>query len=141
MRRSPPDDALSLLRRTVNVLGVTAFDYRDERGTRCPTGATRDERYHLPMTLEHGGWPWRLDLSVWLHDPHANVTAWHEKPRESITGDQRRVVLRIKDVWHRLPSYPELVGGIEIYTAMLEHGVRTPRQFADWLAERGMPST
>ena len=136
-----PGDALSLLRRAVDVLGVAAFDYRDERGSRCPTGATRDERYHLPMTLEHDDQTWRLDLSVWLHDPHTNVTAWHERLRESITTDQRRAVLRIKDVWHRLRSYPDLVGGMEIYTAVLEHGVRTPRQFADWLADRGLPST
>jgi hypothetical protein len=31
----------------------------------------------------------------------------------------RLAVLRIKDVWHRLPSYPDTVGGWDIYTAVL----------------------
>jgi hypothetical protein len=48
-------------------------------------------------------------------------------------------VLRIKDVWHRLPAYPDQVGGLEIYTAVLDDGVRTPEQFAAWLTERGLP--
>jgi hypothetical protein len=43
-------------------------------------------------------------------------------------------VLRIKDVWHRLPSYPDEVSGWEVYTAVLRDGVRTPEQFARWLA-------
>ena len=42
-------------------------------------------------------------------------------------------MLRIKDEWHRRPEYPGEVGGLEIYTAVLEDGVRTPGQFAAWL--------
>jgi hypothetical protein len=67
------------------------------------------------------------------------VTAWHEELRDRITAEQRRAVLRIKDVWHRLPAYPDRVGGLEIYTAVLDHAVRTPEQFAAWFAERGLP--
>jgi len=26
---------------------------------------------------------------LWLHDPHQNVTRWHEEPRERITAEQR----------------------------------------------------
>ena len=132
-----PHDVLRLLRRAVDVPGVVGFDYRDERGPRCPTGAVRDERYHVPIILQRQPGTWRIDLSVWLHDPHANVTAWHEALRESITDEQRNAVLRIKDVWHRLPGYPDQIGGWEIYTAVLDHGVRTPQQFAAWLAGHG----
>jgi len=45
-------------------------------------------------------------------------------------------VLRIKDEWHRRPEYPGDVGGLEVYTAVLEDGVRTPGQFAAWLEQR-----
>jgi hypothetical protein len=48
-------------------------------------------------------------------------------------------VLRIKDVWFRLPSYPDRIGGVEIYTAVLENDVRTPEQFSGWLADHGLP--
>jgi hypothetical protein len=37
--------------------------------------------------------------------------------------------LRIKDDWHRRPAYPHHVGGLEIYTAVIDDGVRTPDQF------------
>jgi len=60
----------------------------------------------------------------------------HEELRERITGEQRRAVLRVKDAWHRRPEYPGQVGGLEVYTAVLADGVRTPEQFAAWLARR-----
>jgi hypothetical protein len=134
-----PRDVLRLLQRIVDHPGVVGFEYHDERGPRSPTGTTRDERYHVPITLSRDSRLWRVDLTLWLNDPHANLTAWHEALRERITTDQRRAVLRIKDVWHRLPSYPDRVGGVQIYTAVIEDGVRTPDQFADWLIGRGYP--
>ena len=45
-------------------------------------------------------------------------------------------MLRIKDVWFRRPSYPDQIGGLEIYTAVIEDGVRTPEEFRSWLADR-----
>jgi hypothetical protein len=47
-------------------------------------------------------------------------------------------VLRIKDVWFRLPSYPDEIGGFEIYFAVIEDGVRTPDEFRSWLVHRGL---
>lgn len=131
-----PRDVLRLLERAVDIPGVVAFEYRDERGPRRPTEAVRDERYHVPITLQRESGTWRVDLSVWLHDPHANVTAWHRSLRDTITDEQRAAVLRIKDVWHRLPGYPDDISGWEIYTAVLDHGVRAPEQFAVWLVEQ-----
>jgi len=92
---SPPD-ALGLLARIAGRAAVTALEYRDERGHRCVTGQVRDERYHVPMTVGHAGHPWRIDLTLWLHDPHLNVTRWHEELRTRITAEQRNAVLRIK---------------------------------------------
>ena len=73
------------------------FDYRDERGNRSPTGTARDERYHVMVELVRSGRTWRVDLTLWLNDPHANVTAWHESLRGSLTAEQRSTILRIKD--------------------------------------------
>ncbi len=134
-----PRDVMSLAARIVGLAGVTGLEYRDERGPRCATGQVRDERYHLPVTMDRAGHTWVIDLTLWLHDPHDNVTRWHEELRERITAGQRRAVLRIKDEWHRRPEYPGQVGGLEVYTAVLEDGVRTPEQFAAWLARRAAP--
>ena len=134
-----PSDVLDLLKRVVTLSGFAGLIYRDERGERCPTGEARDERYHVPFDLEIGQGRWRIDLSVWLRDLHGHVAAWHEQLRDTITDEQRLVVLRVKDVWHRLPSYPDEVSGWEIYTAVLRDGVRTPAEFGRWLAANGFP--
>jgi hypothetical protein len=135
-----PSDVLELLRRVVALPGLVGFSYRGERGERCPTGEPRDERYHVPFDLDIGQGRWRIDLSVWLRDLHGHVADWHERLRDTITEEQRLAVLGIKDIWHRLPSYPDDVSGWEIYTAVLRDGVRTPEQFARWLAANGFPS-
>lgn len=103
-------------------------------------GEARDERYHVPFDLDIGQGRWRIDLSVWLRDLHAHVADWHTELRDTITDEQRLAVLRIKDVWHRLPSYPDEVSGWEIYAAVLRDDVRTPEQFARWPATNGFPS-
>ncbi|MGK5681692.1 hypothetical protein [Actinoplanes sp. URMC 104] len=125
-----PHDVLALLGRAVDLPGLTGFDCADERGERSPTGERRDERFHV--TLRAGGW--RVDLSIWLHDPHDTVTAYHRRLAATLTEQQRLTILRIKDVWHRRPEYPDEVSGFEVYTAVLEHGVATPEQFGAWLA-------
>ena len=62
------------------------------------------------------------------------MTAWHRQLRDSLTPEERSAILHIKDVWHRRPEYPDAVSGLEIYTSVLKHGVRSPEQFEDWLA-------
>jgi hypothetical protein len=126
-----PGDVLALMSRIVALPGVVGLEYADERGPRCPTEHRRDERYHVGIVAEHGGETWHVDLSVWLHDIHANITEWHEQLRDSVTPGQRAAILRIKDVWHRSPTYE---GGLEVYTAVLEGGVRTPEEFGVWRA-------
>jgi hypothetical protein len=136
-----PHDVLSLLTRLVGLPGVVGFACSDERGDRSPTGRREDERYHVPIRYRYapsGREPveWRIDLTLWLHDLHEHVTRRHEQLRNRLAPEQRRAILRVKDVWHRRPEYPDSVGGAEIYTAVLEHGVRTPEEFAAWLAAR-----
>ena len=43
--------------------------------------------------------------------------------------------------WHRRPEYPWQVGGLEICTAVIDGGARTPEQLASWLAQHGRPAT
>ena len=59
-----------------------------------------------------------------------------EELRGRITAEQRITVLRIKDYWHRQPAYPHHVGGLDIYTAVIDDGVRTLDGFSAWLAAR-----
>src|SRR2546429_174406 len=123
-----PGDVMGLLARIVRRPGVTGLDYRDERGPRCVTGQLRDERYHVTLTVEHAG-EWQTDLTLGLPALHRTVTRWHGELRARIPAEERIAVLRIKDDWPRRPAYPHQVGGLDIYTAVLEDGIRTLDQF------------
>ncbi len=128
-----PRDFVGLLAELVELPGVVGFDVHDERGPRSPTGERRDERWHVPLRTDSASGAWRVDLTLWLHDAHDNVTRWHEELRLQLTAEQRGAILAIKNVWHLRPEYPDEVSGWEIYTAVLEGGVRTPEQFGAWL--------
>jgi hypothetical protein len=43
----------------------------------------------------------------------------------------------VKSVWASRPEYSSVVRSFDIYTAVLDGGVRTPDDFAAWLAQRG----
>jgi hypothetical protein len=44
------------------------------------------------------------------------------------------------DVWCHLPTYRSQVYSVDIYDAVLEHGIRTPAEFDVYLANRGKPA-
>jgi hypothetical protein len=54
-----------------------------------------------------------------------------------LTAETRLAILRVKSVWASRPEYARVVRSFDIYTAVLDGGVRTPDEFAAWLAERG----
>jgi hypothetical protein len=85
------------------------------------------------------GGRWKLDITIWLHDigrPHRMEA---ERMRDA-TLDQRLAILRLKDRWQPGPRYPDPVGGVDVYRAVLEHGVRTEQQFSAHLRDRGLPA-
>ncbi|MFI1989220.1 hypothetical protein [Actinoplanes sp. NPDC020271] len=122
-----PADVLALLGKAVTIPGVTGFAYRDERG-----GEKRDERYHVTITLGE----WRVDLSIWLHDDHADVSDWHRELAGRLSDEERQAILAIKTIWHQRPEYPDEVCGWDIYRAVLEDGVRTAVEFGVWLRDK-----
>ena len=121
-----PADVVALLGKAVAIPGVTAFSYTDERGN-----PERDQRYHVTLKLDE----WRIDLSIWLNHDHADGAEWHQALAQRITDEEREAILAIKNVWHTRPEYPDEVSGFEIYTAVLDHGVRTAVEFGVWLRE------
>lgn len=84
------------------------------------------------------GQVWKLDFTFWLSDVRHDHEAYAERILERLTDETRPVILWLKDVWHRLPSYPEVVGGHEVYDAVLNHGVRSVEAFEAYLLERAL---
>ena len=121
---------------------MVGFDYRDERGDRSSTGLVRRSGTTLPFLLDREAGRWRLDLSLWLHDLHQNVTAFHEgcAIRSPMSSARRCYAPRTCGSGCR--AIPDEIGGFEIYTAVIEDGVGTPEQFWDWHGPRaGLPKS
>ena len=106
--------------------GLLAADFRDERADRRPTPAITDERFYAVL-IHH---TWKIDLTFWLHDiPRPHVT---EATRlRAATTDQKLAILHLK---HTHPGYPDEIGGTDIYTAVLDHNVRTVDHLTEYLA-------
>jgi hypothetical protein len=119
--------------------GVHEIVYRDETGPRSPTGHTRDQRHYVVLRYEYQDHVWKIDITIWISPaprPHLDEVA---RLRREATGAKRDAILWIKDTWHTRAEYNDTVGGVDIYTAVLDHDVRTPDEFGAYLRRRGVP--
>jgi len=117
------------------------LNYRNEDEERSPTGRAADQRYYFVTHYESAaGHEWKIDLTLWLSDAPRPHLGHLDDLRRRLTAETRLAILWIKDVWHRLPTYPEEVSGVDVYDAVLEHGVRTPQEFTVYLRQRGLPA-
>ena len=119
---------------------VTEFDYRNQTGRRAPPVIRGDERYYFATHWETAaGAAWKIDVSFWRSDAPRDYLPYAERLTRQLTDETRLAILWIKDVWHRLPTYPDAGGAFDVYEAVLRGGVRTPEQFDVYLRERGLP--
>jgi hypothetical protein len=115
--------------------------YREETGPRSPSGQPADQRYYFVLRYTTAvGQRWKIDISVWLSDAPRNQLSHLDDLARRLTDETRLAILWIKDIWHRMATYPDEVSGTDIYAAVLDHGVRTPGQFATYLQERDLTS-
>jgi hypothetical protein len=55
---------------------------------------------------------------------------------EKLTPGARNTILLIKSAWATRPEYGKSVTSFDIYSAVLNDGVRTLEAFDEWLAHR-----
>jgi hypothetical protein len=135
-----PGRAWDALRPFLTQPRLVRLDYRNEAGERSPTGHAADQRYYfVTYVATVAGDEWKIDLSLWLSDAPRPHLAQLADLRRRLTDETRLAILWIKDVWHRLPTYPDEISGVDVYDAVLAHGVRTPDEFAAYLLQRGLP--
>jgi hypothetical protein len=112
-----PDASATVVLSGLATLGrrvdLTAVDFRDERGQRRPTPQVSDERFYA--VLQVGAW--KVDLTFWLHVVARPHVADALRLRDA-TEEQRLTILSLKQDHHGISSS-------EIYTAVLDRGVRT----------------
>lgn len=97
-------------------------------------------RHYFVMHLPWREHEWKLDVSIFLGGMPAGVEAFQRELLERLDDPTRLLLLELKDAWYRLEPYPEIVGGYEIYDAVLHHGVGTLDDLDRYLAERGLPT-
>jgi hypothetical protein len=115
--------------------------YANERGPYNLDADPASDRYYFVfrhMTAQ--GQTWKIDLSFFFSDQMLRALDHLEWLQGELTEETRLAILWIKDVWHRLPTYPYRVGGYQVYDAVLKAGVRTPDEFDAYLIARGLPN-
>ena len=116
---------------------VKQVRYLNESGTFNLTGLPHDERSFFMLLYDSGAESdWKIDISFWLAEG-ARPEPIHTMVEQKLTPETRLAILYIKDVWWRQPSYRQEVSSVDIYYAVLQHGVRTLDEFDQYLIERG----
>ena len=119
---------------------VRQVRYLNESGSFNPTALPRDERYFFMVLYDSGAESdWKIDIAFWLEEGVRSEPI-HNMVEQKLTPETRLAILRIKDVWWKQPSYRQEVSSIDIYDAVLQHGVRTLDEFDQYLVERGKPT-
>ncbi len=117
------------------------LEYLNEAGSHAPSDVPDDERLYFVVRHETAaGKVWKLDFSFWFTMQGRGEIMFPHHLREQLTEETRLVILWLKDIWRRSPSYPYEVGGWEIYDAVLNHGVRTPERLRAYLIAHGYPA-
>ncbi|TVT60212.1 hypothetical protein FNH05_04715 [Amycolatopsis rhizosphaerae] len=96
-----------------------------------PDGLYLGVKYRSPE-----GKDWNLD--IWFVDEPARQPdlAHLETFPQRLTDETRKIVLAIKNAWADNAGYGSEVTGYDVYTAVLDHGVRSLRQFEEWRRAR-----
>ncbi len=115
---------------------VLQMRYLNESGSYNSTGLPQFERYFFMVSYKMlAGNEWKIDISFWLGE------GIHPEPvqdalEQQLTPETRLAILWIKNVYHPLPAYRDTIYSVDIYNAVLQHGVRNPKEFANYLANQ-----
>jgi hypothetical protein len=88
-----------------------------------------DDRRHYFVLGVDG---WKLDLSLFTGGIPPQVDEFQRELLGRLDDELRIAILRLKEIWHIRPEYPEVVGGYEICRAALD-GVRTRQELDAYL--------
>jgi hypothetical protein len=96
-------------------------------------------RHYFVLRIPWRDREWKLDVSIFLAGIPPDIEALQNELRDRLTDEMRLTILTLKDAWHEVAAYPDVVGAFEIYDAVLNNGVRSLDQLDAYLLERGLP--
>lgn len=126
--------ALEVVQRLMTEAGVRKLNIVDRRGRlreRLPAGI------YLGSYHDHNGIAWQVDIWLMEEAEIPERAAFTDRIMARLTDERRREILAIKQVAAASDVYHRGVDSVDIYTAVLDHGVTTPAEFSAWLAESG----
>ena len=136
-----PAGAFEILHPLLTHPSTTMVRYTNETGSHTFANDPRNERLFFMVSYEHeSGRLWKIDIPFWLHSEPRQERQFHLQLMDRLTPDARLAVLWLKDLWHSTPLYPAPVGSVDIYTAVLDHNVRSPAEFDAYLRAREKPT-
>ena len=94
------------------------------------------EGYYWGVQYENPvGLAWKLDVWFWPRRAPSEDIQHTQELRRRLTPETRLAILWIKDALHRQRMFSAYrVSSVDIYDAVLKHGVRTPATFGAHLA-------
>lgn len=142
-RDPSPGPIVDAMRPLFDHPALRRVSYHNLFGAFNASGNASDEGYYWGIYSYPDGDPanplWKIDC--WFLPegaPRGEFDLLARMERE-LTDEMRLAILWIKDAWHAKPSYRDTVLSVDVYDAVLDHGVRTPAAFAAYLRERGKP--
>lgn len=133
------DTAFETLRPLALHPRVKKLRWDNERGP-LNSGALPDGYYWGIRSYTATGAEWKIDVWFLSADASHPELSYLQMIVGRLTSETKLAILWIKDVWHRLPTYRDRVVSVDIYDAVLEHGVRTPAGFDAYLVAHGKPA-
>jgi len=133
--------AFEILQPLLTHPSTTMVRFTNETGRHTFAADPRNERLFFMIYHEHAsGRIWKIDIPFWLFPEPRDEQRYHREIMARLTPETRLAILWLKDLWHSTPVYPTSVGSVDIYDAVLDHGVRTPDEFDNYLTRHGKPN-
>jgi hypothetical protein len=112
---------------------VRKLTFLNETGVFKPAGLKEGLYWGVHYEADSGA-AWKLDIWFWLRTSTPGDVEYAAEMRQRLTPETRVAILWIKDDCWQRGVYGDTVRSMDVYDAVLNHGVRTPGAFERWLA-------
>lgn len=134
------DMAFQAVRRLASHPRVFQLSFLNQTGHFNPGFPTDGLYWGVGYRSEHGQ-EWKLDLWFWQHGATAGNQEYVEAVQRRLAPESRLAILWLKHTYQQLKRYGlHDVRSVDVYDAVLQHGVRSPAEFAAYLEAGQRPS-
>jgi len=131
-----PTICFEALRPVAGCEGLVRLTFSNRLGERRQRN--EPEGYYSGIRYVHGaGNEWKIDVWFVKAQPVPSELEVMRQMRERLTPETQVAILRLKSLWHHSPSYRDTVTSMDIYEAVLDHGIDRPQEFESYLRRAG----